>query len=37
MGVGVQSEPVGEVAERAVDCLDIYAILQCDGCEGREI
>ena len=34
MGVGVQGEAGGEVAEHTGDCLYVHAILQCDGCEG---
>ena len=34
MGVGVQSEASGEVAEHTRHSLDVYTILQCDGCKG---
>ena len=34
MGVGVQSEASGEVAEHTGDCLYVHDILQCDGCKG---
>ncbi len=34
MGVGVQGEAGGEVAQDAGDCLDVHAVLQGDGCEG---
>ena len=34
MGIGAQGEACGEVAEHSTDCLDVYTILQCDGCEG---
>ena len=34
MGVGVQGEARGEVAEHTADCFNVYAILQGDGCEG---
>ena len=34
MGVGIQSEPGGEVSQHAGDGLDIHAILQCQGGEG---
>ena len=31
MGIGVEGEPCGKVAEHAADGLDIYAVLQGDG------
>ena len=34
MGVGVQSEPGGEVAQHARDSLNVHAVLECDGSEG---
>ena len=34
MGVGVQGEACRKVAKHARDGLDVYAVLQCDGCEG---
>ena len=34
MGIGVQGEACGEVAQHAADCLDVYAVLQRDGGEG---
>ena len=34
MGVGVQSEAGGEVTQHSGHGLDVYTILQCDGCEG---
>ena len=34
MGVGVQGEACGKVPQHAGYRLDIYSILQCDGCEG---
>ena len=34
MGVGVQGEAGGEVAEHTADCFNVYAILQGDGGEG---
>ena len=34
MGIGVQCEACGEVAEHAADGLDIYTILEGNGCEG---
>ena len=32
--VGVQSEPSGEVTQHTGHGFDIYAVLECDGCEG---
>ena len=34
MGVGVQGETCGEVAQHAGHRLDIHAVLECDSCEG---
>ena len=34
MGIGVQGEACGEVTEHAGHRLDVYAVLQGDGCEG---
>ena len=34
MGVGVQGEASGEMAEHTADCLDVHAILQGDGRKG---
>lgn len=34
MGVGVQGEACGEVAEHTADRLDVHAILEGDSCEG---
>ena len=34
MGIGIQCEPGGEVAEHAADGFDIHAVLQGDGGEG---
>ena len=34
MGIGVQGKPSGEVAEHTRHGLDIYTILERDGCEG---
>ena len=34
MGVGVQGEASGEVAQHTGDCLDVHTVLQGDGCEG---
>ena len=34
MGVGIQGEACGEVTEHAGHRLDVYAVLQGDGCEG---
>ena len=34
MGVGVQSESCGEVAQHSGDCLDIHTVLEGKGCEG---
>lgn len=34
MGVGVQGEAGGEVAQHTGDGFDVYAVLQCDGGEG---
>ena len=35
MGVGIQGEVCGEVTRHAADGLDIHAVLQGDGGEGR--
>ena len=34
VGVGVQGEAGGEVTQHSGHCLDVHAILQCDGCKG---
>ena len=34
MGVGVEREAGGEMAEHTADRLDVHAILEGDGCEG---
>ena len=34
MGIGVQGEACGKVTQHSADCLDVYAVLQGDGCEG---
>ena len=34
MGIGVQGEPGGEVAEHTGYSLDVYSVLEGDGCEG---
>ena len=34
MGVGVQGEACGEVAQHTADGLDVHTVLKCDGCEG---
>ena len=34
MGVGIQGESRGKMTQHAADGLDVYAILQCNGCEG---
>ena len=34
MGIGVQGEACGEVTQHTGHRLDVYTILQCDGCEG---
>ena len=34
MGIGVQGEACGEVAQHAGHRLDIYSVLQRNGCEG---
>ena len=34
MGVGVERKACGEVTQHAADRLDVYTILQGDGCEG---
>lgn len=34
VGVGVQSETGGEVAQHTGDILDVHAVLQRQGCEG---
>ena len=34
MGVGVQGEAGGEVAEHTRHSLDVHTILKCNGCEG---
>ena len=34
MGIGVQGEACGEVSQHAADGLDIYSVLECDGCKG---
>ena len=34
MGVGVQGEASGEVTQHSADRLDVYSVLQGDGCKG---
>ena len=34
MGIGIQSEPCGEVAQHTADCFDVHPILQGECCEG---
>ena len=34
MGIGVQGETCGEVSQHARYRLDVYSVLECDGCEG---
>ena len=34
MGIGIQGEACREVAQHTADGLDIYAVLECDSCEG---
>ena len=34
VGVGIQCEPCGEVAQHTGDGLDVHAVLQRQGCEG---
>ena len=34
MCIGVQGEACGEVTQHAADRLDVYSVLQGDGCEG---
>ena len=34
MGIGVQGEACGEVAQHTGHRLDVHSVLECDGCEG---
>lgn len=34
MGIGIEGEAGGEVAEHTADRLDVHAVLECDGGEG---
>ena len=34
MGIGVQGKTRGEVTQHAADRLDVYSVLEGDGCEG---
>lgn len=34
MGIGIQGEACGEVAQHTADRLDVHTVLEGDGCEG---